>query len=90
MRSEHHSSSLFTAAGGHNNPLANQEINPVGSEVINAPGIPEANANHTLGRRGVVETENGVTFAASALADLLAQFEAALEALTRASAGLID
>ena len=90
VRREHDSSSLFTAAGGHDDPLANQKLVPVWSEVIDAPGISEANANHALGRRDIVETENGVTFAATALADLLARFEAALKALARASAGLVD
>jgi hypothetical protein len=90
VRSEHDSSGLFAASGGHNDPVADKEIITVGSEVIDAPGIPEANADHTLGRRGIVGTENGVTFTATALADLLAQFEAALEALPRASAGLVD
>jgi hypothetical protein len=90
MRSEHYPGSLFTAAGGYDDPLANQKIILIGSEVIDTPGISKANANDTLGRRGIVETENGVSFAATALADLLAQLEAALEALTRASPSLID
>jgi hypothetical protein len=90
VRSKDYSSSLFTAAGGHDDPMANDEIIPVGSEVIDAPGIPEANADDALGRRGIVESENRVTFAATALADLLAQFEATLETLPRASPGFID
>jgi hypothetical protein len=90
VRGEHHSSRLLTAGGGDDDPIANEELIPVGSEVIDAPGIPEANADHALRRRAIVETENGITFAAAALADLLAQFEAALEALASASAGLIE
>jgi hypothetical protein len=50
VRGEHDTSSFFTAAGGDNDPLANEEIVPVGSEVIDAPGVPEANTDHTFGR----------------------------------------
>jgi hypothetical protein len=88
--SKDYSSSLFTAAGGHDDPMANDEFIPVGSEIVDAPGIPEANADDTLARRGIVESENRVTFLTTALADLLAEFEAALETLTRASPGFID
>jgi hypothetical protein len=90
VRSEYDSSSLFTAAGGHDHPLPNLEIISVWSEVVDAPGITEANPNHALGRRGVVEPENGVTFSATTLADLLARLEATLEALASASARRID
>jgi hypothetical protein len=90
VRSDYDSSSLFTAASGDDDPLPNREIIPVWSKVVDAPGITEANPSHTLGRRGVVEPENGVTFSATAFADLFARLESALEALASASTGLVE
>jgi len=90
MWSENHTRRFFTAAGGHHDPVAYLEIIPVGSEVVDAPGITESNADNTFGRLGIIETEHGVTFAAPAFADLLARFESALEPLPRPSAGLVD
>ena len=74
VRREDHASRFFTAPGRHNDPVANMEIISVGSEVVDAPGIPKPNADDTLRRRGIVETEDGVTVAAAAFADLLARF----------------
>jgi hypothetical protein len=90
VRSDHNSSSLFTTAGGDDDPLPNFKIIPVWSEVVDTPGITEANASHTFGRRDVVEPEIGVTLAATALADLFARLEAALEALASASTCLFE
>jgi len=90
MRCEHHSGCFFTAPGRHNNPVPNGKIVPVGSEVVQAPGIPKADADYTLGRRDIVKPEDGVTVSTAALADLLARFEAALEAFAREKARLLD
>jgi len=81
---------LLTAPGGHDDPIANEEIITVGSEVIDAPGIPEPHADHTFRRRDVVKPEDRVTVTTTALADLLARFEAALEALACPGPGLLD
>jgi len=88
--SENHSCSFFTTTGRHDDPVAYLEIIRVGTEVVDAPRIPESNADNTFGRRGIIETENGVTFAAPTFADLLARFQAALEALPRAGTCLVD
>jgi hypothetical protein len=90
MRGQHDTGGLFTPSGGHNHPIANKEIVPVGSEVVDTPGIPKPHADHALSRRGVVDPEDRVIVAAAALTDLLARFEPALEALARPSAGLLD
>jgi hypothetical protein len=90
MGSQHHASGLVTASGWHHDPVTHHEIVTVRSEIVDAPGIPEANTDHTLGRGGLVEPENGFTFATAALADLLTRLEAALESLTRALTRLID
>jgi hypothetical protein len=87
---EYHPTSFFAARGRHDDPIADVEIFPIGAEVVDSPGIAEPNADHALGRRSVVEAENGVTFATSALTNLLARFEAALETLARTGARLID
>jgi hypothetical protein len=89
MRSQHDASGLFAASGGHNDPIANKEIIPVRTEVIDAPGIPKPHADHTLGTRGVVEPEDWVAVAAAALTDLLARFEPALESFPRPRAGFL-
>jgi len=90
VRSDYDSSSLFTAGSGDDDPLPNREIIPVWLKVVDAPGFTEANASHTFGRRDVVEPENRVTLAATALDDLFARLEAALEALASASTGLFE
>src|SRR5829696_3863706 len=56
MRGKDYPSRLFTASRGHNDPVANEEIIAIGSEVIDTPRIPEPNADHTYRRRGAVET----------------------------------
>jgi hypothetical protein len=88
--SKHDPSSLFTPSGGHDDPVTNEEIITVGSEVIDAPGIPEPHTDHTLRRRDVVKPEDRVTITTTALPDLLARFQAALEALARPCPGLLD
>jgi hypothetical protein len=90
MGSQHHASGLVTASGRHYDPVANLEIVSVRSKIVDAPGIPEANSDHALGRRRLVEPENGITVATAALADLLTSLEAAPESLTSALTRLID
>jgi hypothetical protein len=87
---EHDSSSLFAAPSGHNDPVANEEIFSVGSEVIDAPRIPEPNADHTLSRRGGVAPEDRVTLATATFTDLLARFQPALEAFARPRTRFLD
>jgi hypothetical protein len=50
VRGKHDPSSLFTAPGGHDDPVANEEILSVRTEVIDSPRIPKPNADHTLRR----------------------------------------
>jgi hypothetical protein len=90
VRSKHDPGSLFTPPCGHDDPVANEEIISVGSEVIDAPGIPKTNADDTLRRRGIIEAADRVTVATATLTDLLARFQPALEALARPRPGLLD
>jgi len=90
MRSQHDASRLFAAAGRHDDPVADKQIIPLGSEVIDATGISEPHTDDTFRRRDIVDAQNRVALSAATLTDLLSRFEPALEALPRTGARLLD
>jgi hypothetical protein len=90
MGSHYHASSFLAATCWDYDPVTNVQFFFVGTEIVDAPRISEADAYDALRRRAIVIAEDLVAFIAATSTNRFTGLKAALESFPSAGARFVD